>query len=102
MTDNTLLGLPVEVWASICFAVAAAYAVFWPRPPRTATAPRTAWQHLVLRWGHAATWISLGLAALALKYIGVSAAQILGLLGLVGYLTFMTVFVREKLRYPHG
>lgn len=100
--DNNLLGLPVEAWAIICFVVAAAYANFWPRPPRTATAPRTAWQQFVLRWLHTITWASLGLAALALKFVGITAAQILGLVGLVGYLTFMTVFLREKLRYPHG
>ncbi len=99
---NTLMGIPVEVWASICFAVAAAYAIFWPRPPRTGTTPRTLWQQIVLRWFHAATWLSLGLASLALKFLGVSAAQFLGLLGLLGYLTFMTVFIREKLRYPQG
>ena len=102
MVDNTLLGLPVEIWATICFAVAGAYAIFWPRPPRTATTPRTAWEHFVLRWFHTLTWLSLGLAALAVKYAGASAAQILGLLGLVGYVTFMVVFVREKLRYPQG
>jgi hypothetical protein len=102
MVDNTLLGLPVEAWAIVCFAVAGAYANFWPRPPRTATAPRTTWQQLVLRWFHAATWLCLGLAALAVKYVGATAAQILGLLALVGYLTFMVVFVREKMRYPQG
>jgi hypothetical protein len=32
----------------------------------------------------------------------VTAAQILGALGLVSYLVFMTVFVREKMRYPQG
>jgi hypothetical protein len=96
------MGIPVEFWASVCFAVAAAYAIFWPRPPRTASAPRTIWQQIVLRWFHAATWFCLGLATLALKFVGVSAAQILGLLGLLGYLTFMTVFVREKMRHPQG
>ena len=100
--DNTLLGLPVEVWAIVCFAIAGVYVVFWPRPPRTATTPRTLWQQLVLRWLHAVIWLCLGLAALALKYVGITAAQILGLLGLIGYFTFMTVFFREKLRYPQG
>jgi hypothetical protein len=99
---NTLLGIPVEFLAAICFAIAAAYATFWPRPPRTATEPRTAWQQLVLRWFHALTWLLLGLACLALKFVGVTAAQILGLLGLASYVTFMVVFVREKTRYPQG
>jgi hypothetical protein len=56
----------------------------------------------VLRWFHAATWLCLGVAALAVKYAGATAAQILGLLALVAYLTFMLVFVREKMRYPQG
>jgi hypothetical protein len=100
--SNTLLGLPVEIWASICLAIAAAYYIYWPRPPRTATTPRTLWQALVLRWFHAATWLSLGLAALAMKYVGVNAAQILGILGLLFHLTFMSVFIGEKLRHPQG
>lgn len=100
--SNTLMGIPVEFWAVLCFAVAGIYTIFWPRPPRTATEPRTPWQHLVLRWFHAATWVCLGLAALALKFVGVTAAQTLGILGLLGYLTFMVVFVREKVRYPQG
>ena len=100
--QSTLMGLPVEFWAIACFAIAAAYITFWPRPPRTATQPRTAWQHLVLRWFHAGTWFFLGFAALALKFFGATAAQVLGLLGLASYLVFMTVFVREKMRYPQG
>jgi hypothetical protein len=96
------MGIPVEFWAIACFAIAVVYNSFWPRPPRTATAARTAWQQLVLRWFHSAIWLCLGLAALSLKYIGATAAQILALLGLLGYLTFMAVFVREKLRYPQG
>jgi hypothetical protein len=100
--QESLLGLPVEILAAICFAVAATYTIFWPRPPRTATTPRTAWQHLVLRWFHALTWVCLGLAALSLKYVGVTAAQVLGILGLLGYLIFMATFMREKMRYPQG
>ena len=99
---NTLLGIPVEILAVICFAVAVAYANFWPRPPRTATAPRGAIQQFVLRWLHAATWVFLGVAALSLKYISGNIAQILGLLGLASYLIFMAFFIREKLRYPQG
>ena len=100
--QNTLMGIPVEIVASICFAIAAAYVIFWPRPPRTATEPRTTWQHLVLRWFHAGTWALLGIAALAIKYINGPAAQAFGLLGLACYLVFMFVFVREKVRYPQG
>lgn len=100
--QNTLMGLPVEFWAIVCFAVAAAYAIFWPRPPRTATQPRSAWQQLVLRWFHSLTWAFLGLAALMLKFASPLAAQTLGLLGFVSYIIFMTVFVREKMRYPQG
>jgi hypothetical protein len=99
---NTLLGLPVEFWAIICSAVAVAYYNFWPRPPRTANTPRTWWQHLVLRWFHALTWLCLALAALMLKYIGITTAQALGLIALVAYLIFMAVFLRERLKYPQG
>ena len=100
--NTTLMGIPVEIVAMICFAVAAAYATFWPRPPRTATEERTSWQQLVLRWFHPLTWVWLGLAPLALKYINIGAAQFLGLLGLATYLIFMFVFVRERMRYPQG
>ena len=73
--QNTLMGLPVEIWAVICLAVAVIYFNFWPRPPRTATVPRTAWQQLVLRWFHSLTWLFLAFAALSLKFVGVTAAQ---------------------------
>jgi hypothetical protein len=59
-------------------------------------------QQLVLRWFHALTWALLGLATLSLKYVGVTGAQILGALGFLSYITFMVVFVREKMRYPQG
>jgi hypothetical protein len=88
--------------AIICFAIAGTYANIWPRPPRSATAPRSAMQQFILRWFHALTWICLGLAALALKFVGVDAAVILALVGLAGYFVFMTVFMREKMRYPQG
>jgi hypothetical protein len=99
---NTLLGLPVEFWAIVSFGIAVAYYNFWPRPPRTATEPRTALQQFVLRWFHSLTWALLGLASLSLKYVGVTTAQVLGLLGLASYLIFMFFFVREKMRYPQG
>jgi hypothetical protein len=96
------MGIPVEAIAGICFAIAGLYAILWPRPPRTASQARPGWQALVLRWFHSATWLWLGLAALALKYVGTLPAQTLGLLGLATYLVFMTVLVREKMRFPQG
>jgi hypothetical protein len=98
--DNTLLGLPVEIWALGCFAVAVVYAYLWPRPPRAKQ--RSPWEHFVLRWLHALTWLWLGLAALSVKYVGPTAAQFLGLLSLASYITFMVTLVREKFRYPTG
>lgn len=100
--NDTLMGLPVEFWAILCFLVGGAYITFWPRPPRSATAPRTGLEHFVLRWFHAATWFCLGLATLALKFFGVNAAVTLGLIGLAGYITFMVFLIREKRRYPQG
>jgi hypothetical protein len=100
--QNTLMGIPVELVAAVCIAIAALYAVFWPRPPRSAPAPRTLWQALVLRWFHSLTWALLALAALALRYVGFTASQTLGLLGLASYLIFMATLVREKMRYPQG
>lgn len=98
--ENTLLGLPVEVWAVVCFAVAILYTVFWPRPPRAKQ--RSAWEHFVLRWLHALTWMWLALAALSSKYVGGLAAQTLGLLAFASYIIFMVTLVREKFRYPTG
>ena len=100
--QNTLMGLPVEFWTIICFSVAVAFYNFWPRPPRTATEPRTWLQQFVLRWFHSLTWASLGLACLCLKYVSVTAAQVVAVLGLASYIIFMVFFVREKLRYPQG
>jgi len=96
------MGLPVEFWAILCFGIGVTYTNFWPRPPRTATEPRTPLQQFILRWMHAITWYCLGCASLALKYVSGTAGQVLGVLGLVAYFIFMTVFVREKLRYPQG
>ena len=98
--DNTLLGIPVEIWAAGCFALAIAYSVFWPRPPRAKQ--RSLWEHFVLRWLHALTWLWLGLAALSVKYVGATAAQALGVLSLISYIIFMVTLVREKFRYPTG
>ena len=92
----------IYIGAILCMAVAVAYYNFWPRPPRTATTPRTRWQHFVLRWFHALTWLLLALASLALKFMGIDPARVLGLLGLTTYLIFMAVFVRERLKYPQG
>ena len=98
--QDTLLGIPVEAWAVGCLAIAVAYARFYPPAPRSA--PRSLLQHIALRWGHSLTWLFLALAALALKYVGAGIAQVLGLLGLVSYLLFMGLLLREKMRYPTG
>ena len=100
--QNTLMGLPVEFWTIVCFAIAVAFYNFWPRPPQTATVPRTWLQQFVLRWFHPLTWALLGLASLSLKYFSATASQVLAVLALASYIIFMVFFVREKLRFPQG
>lgn len=98
--DNTLLGLPVEILAAGCFAVAVVFTVLWPPPPKAKI--RSRWEHFVLRWLHALTWFWLTLAILSVKYVGGVAAGTLGLLALVSYFVFTVTLMREKFRYPAG
>lgn len=43
-----------------CLVVAAVYAFIWPRPTPGVTRP--VWRALILRWGHSAVWLLLGLS----------------------------------------
>lgn len=94
--QETILGIPVEMVAAICIAVAVLYTIYWPKPgPGVQRAP---WRAFVLRWFHALTWVALALAAPSVKYIGLGVAQVLGVLGLLIYLTFMAALLTDRRR----
>lgn len=92
--QDTLLGFPVEMIAAVCIAVAVLYVIYWPKPaPGQLRAP---WRAVVLRWFHALTWIVLALAVLAFKFLGLAAAQTLGVVGVVVYVTFMAALLTDR------
>lgn len=96
--QETLLGVPVEMIAAICIAVAALYAVYWPKPGPGVE--RVQWRAFVLRWFHAMTWVGLALATLAFKYLGQTPAQVLGVIALLVYLTFMATLLTDRRKRP--
>lgn len=92
--SETLLGVPVEMVAAICIAVAVLYFIYWPKPGPAQIRPL--WRAVVLRWFHGLTWVALALAALSLKYLGLAVAQVLGVVGLIAYLLFMAALLTDR------
>ena len=92
--SDTFFGLPAEVWAAICLDIATFYTILWPRPvPGRVRPPMTAF---ILRWFHALTWVALALAALSVKYVGWTPAQVLALASVAAYITFIVFLIRER------
>jgi hypothetical protein len=90
------LGIPFTVWGLLSLASAAAFIVFWPQAK--VTGDTSAIRYLLLRWGHAAVWALLALAAFWRGLAGTSGAnlaQVWALLALVIYLAFLTAFIRN-------
>ena len=59
--EERFLGIPFVIWGAICLALAAVFVVIWPSAK--ASGQITTLRYLLLRWGHAAVWGLLGLAA---------------------------------------
>lgn len=83
-------GIPWFVWAAVALAIAVIYTFVWPR---NAVAASTGFRFFVLRWGHALTWVLLGINFLLR---GVSpnlngAATLFALAGGAMYLLFLAM-----------
>lgn len=94
------LGISLVVWGFICLLIAALYMVFYPRPKRaTQTGLSGRWRPFILRWFHSIVWLLLGLSCLMWgEYIPGKTvlANILALVALLIYMTFMVTLVRER------
>lgn len=84
------LNLPWLFWAALALSVGVIYSFVWPHKAVTAT---TGFRFLVLRWGHALTWILLSVNFL-LRGLSPSlngAANIVALAGGLMYASFMVM-----------
>lgn len=94
--SEQFLGIPFTVWGVLCLAIAAAFASFWPQAK--VTGDTSTFRYLLLRWGHAAVWGLLAVAAL-LRGLGGSGvtvvSQVSALLALVVYFAFVAALVRN-------
>lgn len=86
---TTFLGLSLTYWAIPCLMLAIMWSFVWPS---YRAAGASTWHYLLLRWGHAGTWLSLAaatfLAGTGLLGGNVTAA-ILGLLSVALYIGFL-------------
>lgn len=96
ITAETLLGIPLLFWGVLCLAVAGGYYFFWPKPGPKRLTPRTAWEHLVLRYFHSLVWVLLAGGA----FFGAAGAGSIGrwvaLLAIPVYITFLVYVVRDQ------
>jgi hypothetical protein len=84
------LNLAWFLWAALALVVAVIYSFVWPHKAVTTT---TGFRFLVLRWGHALTWILLAVNFL-LRGLSPSlngAANIVALAGGLMYMLFMVM-----------
>jgi cobalamin synthase len=95
MTSETLLGIPLIYWGLFCLVIAAVYFVVWPKPNPARPTPRSGTRHFILRYFHSLVWLLLAAAAFAAAF-GIGSGWLLAILGLVAYLVFMVVFVRDR------
>lgn len=91
------LGIPLIVWGSLCLLVALLYMVIHPHPDKEAhQGSDRKLRRLILRWAHSFVWLLLGLACFMWgDYVpgGTTLANILALLSLLIYVTFMVTFL---------
>lgn len=92
--ENKLLGIPYLVWAAAALLVSLIWVFFWPSD--RVNLPTHGWletgRYLILRWGHALTWLLLCIAALIAGFPalgGASIAQPVAFASLIVYLIFM-------------
>lgn len=82
------LNLPWFVWAALALVIAVLYSFLWPKDR---IADLTGFRFLVLRWGHALTWLLISinfiLRGLDSRFDGI--ANLLAALGGLIYLLFI-------------
>ena len=96
--DNTLFGISLVYWGILALGIAGAYFYLWPRPSPNRSKPRTAWQHIVLRYFHSLVWVLLAFAC----FIGALGPGEYGrwvaLAAIPVYIVFMVMLVRDRNR----
>jgi hypothetical protein len=77
------------IWADLALIIAVIYSVLWPRK---AANGGSGFRYLVLRWGHALTWILLAVSFL-LRGLSTSLTATANFAALIGGLTFVLFLV---------
>jgi hypothetical protein len=94
--NETFLGLGLAYWALPCLMLAGMWSFFWPsyRGQKSSGLP-----YLLLRWGHALTWLLLALALFVSgtgRFGGGMTGGILGIGALVIYLAFLYMLLQPQ------
>ena len=88
------------VWGFICLSIAVLYLAFYPHSKNEILSGSShKWRYLILRWFHSIVWLLLALSCFMWgEYIPgrTALANILALLSLLFYLTFMVALVLER------
>jgi hypothetical protein len=95
---NTLFGIPLVFWGFGCLAVAVAYYRLWPQPSPKRTQPRTRFQHLTLRYGHALVWLLLAGGCFLAGASQVTIGLTLAFASLPVYIAFLVVLLQDRQR----
>lgn len=94
--EEQFLGVPFVIWGALCLALAAVFVFIWPSIQ--ASGQLSTLRYLLLRWGHAAVWGLLGLAAFARGLAGSAGAtfgQVAAVGALLVYFAFLAVLLRK-------
>jgi hypothetical protein len=87
---KSFFNLPWFVWAALALVIAVVYSFFWPKDR---IVDLTGFRFLVLRWGHALTWLLISinfmLRGLDPKFDGI--ANLMAATGGLIYLLFMVM-----------
>ena len=83
------LNLPYFVWAIVAISLAVVWTYLWPHKAVTIT---NGFRFLVIRWGHAATWLLLAISFF-LRGVSPSFNGTANLIALAGGLVYMLFMV---------
>lgn len=99
-------GISFMVLGFVCLLIAVVYMIFYPHSKNEIqSGSRRKWRYLILRWFHSIVWLLLGLSCFIWgEYIPVRTklANILALLSLLIYVTFMVTLVIERRSQHRG
>ncbi len=92
--EAKFFGISYIWWGVLCLGIAASFVQLWPSAKITGTTPLM--RYMILRWGHAAVWGLLALACFLRTWVNSSGpGQVVALLALATYLTFMVALLRS-------